>query len=86
MTVAMEKPEKTVPDAGPPAPAVTERRISRTMVVGAILVVWLVLFAVLRGKHTLTLAAADLTDLHRWFNDVNDSIGADRNSNPLFLY
>ncbi|MFI1052973.1 ABC transporter permease, partial [Streptomyces griseoruber] len=33
-----------------------------------------------------TLAAADLTGLHRWFNDVNDSIGANRNSNPLFLY
>ncbi|MGW6790469.1 ABC transporter permease [Streptomyces chartreusis] len=86
MTVAMEKPEKTAPVEEPPAPAVTERRINRSMVVGAILVVWLVLFAVLRGKHTLTLAAADLTDLHRWFNDVNDSIGADRNSNPLFLY
>ncbi|MFF1321826.1 MULTISPECIES: ABC transporter permease [Streptomyces] len=86
MTVAMEKPEKTAPVEEPPAPAVTERRISRSMVVGAILVVWLVLFAVLRGKHTLTLSAADLTDLHRWFNDVNDSIGADRNSNPLFLY
>jgi glycine betaine/proline transport system permease protein len=56
------------------------------MVVGAILVVWLVLFAVLRGKQTLSLAAADLTDLHRWLNDVNDSIGANRNSNPLFLY
>lgn len=52
------------------------------MVVAAILVVWLVLFLVLRGKQTLTLAAADLTDLHRWFNDVNDSIGANRNSNP----
>jgi glycine betaine/proline transport system permease protein len=56
------------------------------MMVAAILVAWLVLFAVLRGKQTLTLAAADLTDLHRWFNDVNDTIGADRNSNPLFLY
>jgi glycine betaine/proline transport system permease protein len=56
------------------------------MVVGAILVVWLVLFVVLRGKQTLSLAAADLTDLHRWLNDVNDSIGANRNSNPLFLY
>ena len=54
--------------------------------VAAILVVWLVLFAVLRGKQTLSLASADLTDLHEWFNDLNDSIGADRNSNPLFLY
>ncbi|MGW7242444.1 ABC transporter permease [Streptomyces sp. NPDC054804] len=56
------------------------------MVVAAILVVWLVLFTVLRGRQTLTLAAADLTGLHRRLNDVNDTIGANRNSNPVFLY
>ncbi|MGI5193251.1 ABC transporter permease [Streptomyces sp. CA-288835] len=88
MTVAIDKPEKSdqvdkTPDTGP---VVAVRRVSRRMVIAGILVVWLVLFAVLRGTHTLTLAAADLTDLHRWFNDVNDSIGANRNSNPLFLY
>ncbi|MFB7451230.1 ABC transporter permease [Streptomyces sp. NPDC056194] len=71
--------EKSVPLAG-------VRRVGRRTVVAAILAAWLLLFVVLRGKQTLTLAAADLTDLHRWFNDVNDSIGADRNSNPLFLY
>ncbi|MEH0554734.1 ABC transporter permease [Streptomyces sp. B21-101] len=91
MTVVVEKteppgpPEKTRP-IGEPAPAAEPRRISRSLVIGAILVVWLLLFAVLRGKQTLALAAADLTDLHRWFNDVNDSIGANRDSNPLFLY
>ncbi|MCK8436603.1 ABC transporter permease subunit [Streptomyces sp. D2-8] len=88
MTVAVrktQKPERTGTEESPP-PARRERRISRSMAVAAILLVWLVLFAVLRGKQTLTLAAADLTDLHRWFNDVNDSIGANRNSNPLFLY
>ncbi|MFG2727267.1 ABC transporter permease [Streptomyces canus] len=88
MTVVMEKPGQpgqTV-QAEPPPPVAPVRRISRSMVVAAILVVWLVLFAVLRGKQTLSLAAADLTDLHRWLNDVNDSIGANRNSNPLFLY
>lgn len=88
MTVAVEKtgkPEKTG-TVEPPPPVKSVRKVSRSMVVGAILVVWLVLFVVLRGKQTLSLAAADLTDLHRWFNDVNDSIGANRNSNPLFLY
>jgi glycine betaine/proline transport system permease protein len=91
MTVVVEKteppgrPEKTRP-AEEPAPAAEPRRISRSAVIGAILVVWLVLFAVLRGRQTLALGAADLTDLHRWFNDVNDSVGANRNSNPLFLY
>ncbi|MFI8497577.1 ABC transporter permease [Streptomyces sp. NPDC085524] len=69
------------------APAVTVRgKTSRPVVVAAILIVWLVLFAALRGRQTLTLAAADLTALHRWLNDVNDTIGANRNSNPLFLY
>ncbi|MGW2746259.1 ABC transporter permease [Streptomyces sp. NPDC001450] len=85
MTVAMEKPEKTEV-AVPAAPAKGARKVSRPVVIGAILVVWLVLFAVLRGKQTLSLAVADLTDLHRWINDFNDSIGANRNSNPLFLY
>ncbi|WP_033308805.1 ABC transporter permease subunit [Streptomyces iakyrus] len=88
MTVAVEKtqrPQRTGNEE-PPAPARRAPTASRSMSVGAILVVWLVLFAVLRGKQTLSLAAADLTDLHRWFNDVNDSIGANRNSNPLFLY
>ncbi|WP_327433750.1 ABC transporter permease [Streptomyces sp. NBC_01236] len=88
MTVALEKPENadTAEQVEKTAPVVGVRRVSRRMMVAAILVVWLLLFAVLRGKQTLTLAAADLTGLHRWFNDLNDSIGADRNSNPLFLY
>ncbi|WP_046731223.1 ABC transporter permease [Streptomyces humi] len=69
------------------APVATIRsRVGRPVVVGAILLVWLLLFAVFRGRQTLNLAAADLTGLHRWLNDVNDSIGANRNSNPLFLY
>ncbi|MET9457811.1 ABC transporter permease subunit [Streptomyces canus] len=88
MTVVMEKPGNPgqTKQAEPPPPVAPVRRITRSMVVAAILVVWLVLFAVLRGKQTLALAAADLTGLHRWLNDVNDSIGANRNSNPLFLY
>jgi glycine betaine/proline transport system permease protein len=85
MTVTVEKPEKTG-SIEQPAPAKGAFKVNRSMVVAAILLVWLVLFAVLRGRQTLSLAAADLTDLHRWFNDVNDSIGANRNSNPLFLY
>jgi glycine betaine/proline transport system permease protein len=75
-----------VADAPAKTGALSLRAVPRKVVIAAILVAWLVLFTVLRGKQTLTLAAADLTGLHRWFNDLNDSIGADRNSNPLFLY
>ncbi|KAF5998596.1 proline/glycine betaine ABC transporter permease [Streptomyces sp. WAC00263] len=85
MTVAIEKPD-TAEAVEPAAPAKGARKVSRPMMIGAILVVWLVLFFILRGKQTLSLAAADLTDLHRSINDFNDSIGANRNSNPLFLY
>ncbi|AOR36529.1 ABC transporter permease [Streptomyces fodineus] len=74
-----------VADATAPV-ATIRKKVSRPMVVAAILLAWLVLFAVLRGRQTLTLAAADLTGLHRWLNDVNDTIGANRNSNPVFLY
>ncbi|MFJ3803911.1 ABC transporter permease [Streptomyces sp. NPDC090088] len=74
-----------VADATAPV-ATLRQKVSRPMVVAAIVLVWLVLFAALRGRQTLTLAAADLTGLHRWLNDVNDSIGANRNSNPVFLY
>ncbi|MEV5847050.1 ABC transporter permease subunit [Streptomyces sp. NPDC051985] len=74
-----------VADATAPV-ATLRKKVSRPMVVAAIVLVWLVLFAALRGRQTLTLAAADLTGLHRWLNDVNDSIGANRNSNPVFLY
>ncbi|GAA3839187.1 ABC transporter permease [Streptomyces phyllanthi] len=91
MAAVIEKTDK--PDAvgelekvPEPLPGAGVRRVGRGTVVAAILVVWLVLFFVLKGKQTLTLAAADLTDLHRWFNDLNDSIGANRNSNPLFIY
>ncbi|MEO3938888.1 ABC transporter permease subunit [Dermatophilaceae bacterium Soc4.6] len=51
-----------------------------------VLLVWLLAFTVLRGQDTLTLGAADVTSLHTRLNDLNDAVGANRNSNPLFLY
>ncbi|MDQ3402291.1 MAG: ABC transporter permease subunit [Actinomycetota bacterium] len=52
----------------------------------ATLAVFLVLWSVLRGTHTLSLGAAQLTPLHHAVNAVNDSLGAGRDTNPLFLY
>jgi glycine betaine/proline transport system permease protein len=56
-----------------------------TLVIG-LLFGALVLLGIPHGSWTQSLAPADLTGLHTWFNDVNDSIGANRNSNPFFLY
>jgi glycine betaine/proline transport system permease protein len=59
---------------------------NRGRIVAGILAVWLLLWLFLRGTHTLTLGPAQLTSLHHWLNELNDSIGANRNSNPFFLY
>jgi len=72
-----------------PAPEPTARkpfRPSRRLAAVSVLVGWFVLFLIFRGKATLEIAQSELTPLHRWFNDLNDAIGANRNSNPIFLY
>ncbi|MCP3822431.1 ABC transporter permease subunit [Streptomyces sp. A3M-1-3] len=68
--------------AARPAPA----RVGRRVVAAAIIAGWLALWLILRGTHTLPLGTADLTPLHRRFNEINDAIGASRNTNPVFLY
>lgn len=73
----------TTTTAAPPRARV---QLNRPVLAVAVLVVWLVLWAQLRGRDTLALSPADLTPLHRWLNDVNDTVGANRNSSPIFLY
>ena len=62
------------------------RRINKPLAVAGVLVFWLVAWTLLRGQDMLVLPRATLTDLHHWLNDVNDSVGASRNSSPIFLY
>jgi glycine betaine/proline transport system permease protein len=54
--------------------------------VAGVLAIWVVGWALLRGRDALRLSPADLTPVHRWLNQVNDTVGANRNSGPLFLY
>jgi glycine betaine/proline transport system permease protein len=61
-------------------------RVSRGGAVGGILALWLIGYAVLKGKDTRSLAQSDVTPLHTRLNHLNDTIGANRNSNPIFLY
>jgi glycine betaine/proline transport system permease protein len=69
-----------------PARQSLRQRLSRRWLVGITIALWLALFAVLRGRDTLDLQQADVTPLHTWLNTVNDTVGASRDSNPLFLY
>src|SRR6185312_16393568 len=67
-------------------PDVVVGEAARPVLGAAILVVWIAVWPLVRGRDTLALSPADLTPLHRWLNDVNDTVGANRNSNPVFLY
>ncbi|HUQ55916.1 ABC transporter permease [Lentzea sp.] len=69
------------------AVAAARRELPRKpLIVAGIVLAWLVLWLVFRNVGTLPLDASELTPLHRWVNDVNDAVGASRNSNPVFLY
>lgn len=61
-------------------------RPNRGALVLGVLVVWLVLYLLLKGHDTLSLAAADVTSLHTRLNDLNTWVGDNRNSNPFFVY
>jgi glycine betaine/proline transport system permease protein len=81
----------TTPAAVTPAKAPARarpglRRRGRPLAVAGVLVVWALAWLLVRGRDTLPLSAAQLTPLHRWLNEVNDTIGANRNSSPVFLY
>jgi len=56
------------------------------VLIAGILLAWLLGFTLLRGQDTLNLATADVNALHTGFNHLNDAVGANRDSNPLFLY
>src|SRR5437667_6020968 len=68
---------------------ISARRIGqwdRGRIILGVLAGWLVLFFLLRGTDTLPLGPGQLTDLHHGLNNLNDSIGQNRNSSPIFLY
>ncbi|HWS33101.1 MAG TPA: ABC transporter permease subunit [Actinoplanes sp.] len=58
----------------------------KPLLIAGLLAIWVVAWIPLHGLHTLSLSPADLTPLHRWLNDVNDAVGANRDSSPIFLY
>lgn len=62
------------------------RRPTRGVLIAGILLAWLLGFTLLRGQDTLNLATADVNALHTGLNHLNDAVGANRDSNPLFLY
>lgn len=61
-------------------------RLNRGTLVGLVVLAWIVLFFLLRGRDTLSLAPSDVTGLHTSLNHLNTAISMNRNSNPVFVY
>jgi glycine betaine/proline transport system permease protein len=73
--------------AAPAVEAVTERRLpGRRAAVLGVLALWVVGWALLKGRDTLTLDQAEVTPLHQKVNDFKATVDAGRNTNPLFVY
>jgi glycine betaine/proline transport system permease protein len=67
-------------------PAPTLRRPGRRALAAALVVAWVVLAVALAGRDTLPLGSSDLSWLHQRLNDLNDAVGASRDSNPFFVH
>ena len=66
-------------------PRVEEHRPQHTFGrILAVVAVWVVGWAVLRGHQTLSLPGAQLSDFQKWLNGVKNSFDAARETNPAF--
>ena len=79
-TTASTPPQERAPHREPPAVAMpAPRRTGLKLLLVA--VVWLVGWSLLKGKQTLTIGGAQLTDFHRWLTEVRDDLEAARRGN-----
>jgi len=69
----------------PTAPAPPDDR-RRWYAIAGVLVLWVVGWAVFKGKQTLEIATAENTDFHRTLLDIRDEVEQQRGSNFLLNY
>ncbi len=84
MTATLERP----PTASEPSPGSGRalRLPGTRWQLLAVLVVWVLGWAIWRGQATLEIGGAELTDFHRWLNDVRDGFDAARADSFFFDY
>lgn len=84
MTVTAPPPESKVVEEQPLVEE-TKKRHTRLLLL-VTFVVWIVGWALWKGNNTLAIGGAELTDLHRWLNDVRDDFDNSRDSNFFLQY
>lgn len=85
MTATAERPTPA------PGPVTKEQQpdaevrggLSRAWLVLGIVVVWVLVWAVLRGQDTLELVGRERTDVMRWLGGFRDGVIAGRDTNPV---
>ena len=81
---------RDAPVPAPPAPVVRSGSRGRlspaVLIVAGTIVVWIILRLVLGGQWTLQIGRSELTPFHTSLNNLNDWVGENRNSSPVFLY
>ena len=81
MTATLEAPTPVEPDAAPPV--VEEKRISRFLLAGGVIGVWILVWSFTKGQQTLDLPGRESTDLHDSLTGFRDGIIAGRDTNPV---
>ena len=78
----------TRPPTAPPTarPSVPLRQRWRTLLLAAVVLSWLVLWAILKGTQTLELGTADTTGFHLWLNGVRDAFDSARTNSVVFQH
>ncbi|MTD15323.1 ABC transporter permease subunit [Nakamurella sp. YIM 132087] len=84
-TQAPDAPSGITPPPGPVRRRGWPLGTGATVLLGT-LVVWIVLWKIFDGRWNLDIGRSELTPLHRTLNDVNDWVGANRDTSPVFLY
>ncbi|MEO5710704.1 MAG: ABC transporter permease subunit [Nocardioidaceae bacterium] len=72
MTTLQERPEASVKEEQPYVDPAPRRRTG--LLLAGVAVVWVAGWALFRGHNTLALGFQDLNGLHRWLNDLRDSV------------
>ena len=83
MTATLERPTAAVP---PPPEAPAKRTFGTRWKLLIVLAVWVIGWVIWRGQATLAIGGAELTDFHRWLNDVRDGFDAAREGSFFFEY
>ncbi|QTF71810.1 ABC transporter permease [Arthrobacter woluwensis] len=93
MSTSTAAPERPATAAGELAAGVEQapplsifRRHWRRTVLVAVVVLWLILWAVLKGTQTLEIGGADKTGIHLWLNSVRDAFDSARDTSAFFQY